>query len=441
MKKITTMFLAFIVAGIAYAQMITPIENGLLTTDLDGGSNTINNVGSVNFTGSVLLNGVITSNLVSHVADSVIHVTAGDKSLWNGYGSSIVSLQSGTNNWNTAYSWGNLGPRVSALEGFTNTVAIHTAQIAANSATGSTHTAQIAALNVATGNLYQAIAEIPAGGISGEDVPLYEMDIRALKNYHYGDPDIEITPESEFSFDASTGTITGYSGTNANVIIPYEIGRVSVVAIGYNAFGPEDPVYPTVGVVTSVTSPKTVRDVGASAFLFCKLLKTVNLPAVLNISSKAFNDCTLLEQVYLGSVTNVGYDLFAKCDSLTRVCFSGNIPVSDRPYNNAPPNVTNYVLSTTATGWGNFFGGRPVVFPDVTAKDLTVKGTASGKDGTATNHFATLGQVNTALDLKPDYAATTNIFNSFFVITNESAFATFAVTNPATIYFTYPDPE
>ena len=40
------------------------------------------------------------------------------------------------------------------------------------------------------------------------------------KQYHYGDPDIEITPTNAFTFNPATGTITEYSGSYTDIVIP-----------------------------------------------------------------------------------------------------------------------------------------------------------------------------------------------------------------------------
>lgn len=44
------------------------------------------------------------------------------------------------------------------------------------------------------------------------------------------------SPESDFTFDASNGTITVYKGTQTNIVIPESIGGVPVTSIGYKLF-------------------------------------------------------------------------------------------------------------------------------------------------------------------------------------------------------------
>jgi len=116
---------------------------------------------------------------------------------------------------------------------------------------------------------------------------------------------------------------------------------------------------------------------------------------------------------------------------LTSVSFSYDAPtLGSDPYSGSP-NVINYVLSAIATGWGDTFGGRPVVFLDVTANDLTVYGTTklealtdngfvktSGGDGTLeidTDDYTTFVETTNIVDnavadytLSTDFIASTN---------------------------------
>ena len=71
-----------------------------------------------------------------------------------------------------------------------------------------------------------------------------------------------------FFFDLTTGTITGYNGTDTVVVIPSKINGVTVTTIGTDAF---------LGLnITSVTIPDSVTEIGSNAFADCTNLTSVN---------------------------------------------------------------------------------------------------------------------------------------------------------------------
>lgn len=73
---------------------------------------------------------------------------------------------------------------------------------------------------------------------------------------------------NKFYFDDTTGTITGYDGTDTVVVIPAKINGTPVETIGRAAFYGSS--------VTSVTIPASVTEIGANAFAGCTNLTSVN---------------------------------------------------------------------------------------------------------------------------------------------------------------------
>ena len=71
-----------------------------------------------------------------------------------------------------------------------------------------------------------------------------------------------------FFFDLTTGTITGYNGTDTVVVIPSKINGIPVETIGNAAF--QDNT-----TITSVTIPANVTEIGANAFAGCTNLTSV----------------------------------------------------------------------------------------------------------------------------------------------------------------------
>ena len=128
---------------------------------------------------------------------------------------------------------------------------------------------------------------------------------------YFGLDDISVIPggaQSGFSYETNadnTITITGYTVLDGAVSIPSEINNLSVTSIGDYAFANT--------VLTSVTIP--------------------------------------------GSVTNIGNDAFSGCTNLTSVLFEGNAPTVGLDVFDGDNAVVYYLPGTT--GWSLPFAGLP----------------------------------------------------------------------------------
>ncbi len=122
-----------------------------------------------------------------------------------------------------------------------------------------------------------------------------------------GDPD---RAKRGFSYTLNqdgTATITGYNGSESELILPMMIDGQLVTAIGQSAFAANQ-------TLASVTVPGTIRIIPAGAFAGCLSLHTFNpLRGVQRIESLAFTGCLSLKDVYLPeSVTDIADDAFPK---------------------------------------------------------------------------------------------------------------------------------
>ena len=99
-----------------------------------------------------------------------------------------------------------------------------------------------------------------------------------------------------FTFNSSTGTITGYSGSEKVVNIPSNIGGIYVKAIGENAFKNNTDI-------ETVIIPEGVSSIEDFAFYKCTGLKYVSIPE---------------------SVTSVSEDSFYRCGALNVTCKKGS---------------------------------------------------------------------------------------------------------------------
>ena len=115
-------------------------------------------------------------------------------------------------------------------------------------------------------------------------------------------------PESDFKFDASTGTITGYTGSASRLEIPASIGGVQVKHIGKNAFQQKYSLM-------YVTIPEGVETIAKNAFQGNTLLSYVSLPSTLHtLEDGAFSSCNLVEVGWSEGLENVGSWAFYNSD-------------------------------------------------------------------------------------------------------------------------------
>lgn len=114
--------------------------------------------------------------------------------------------------------------------------------------------------------------------------------------------------------EEETITITGYTGTDSNVVIPEEIDGKKVVKLGSIAFFGNQ-------YLTAVTIPSTVTAIGPAAFANCKKLTTVSLPSELKmIDYDAFAYCHSLKTVdFPEGMELIGNSAFWNCDSLDAI--------------------------------------------------------------------------------------------------------------------------
>lgn len=110
---------------------------------------------------------------------------------------------------------------------------------------------------------------------------------------------------SDFNFDVSTGTLTGYVGAGGAVVIPSSISGMPVVAIGNEAFKNQFSI-------TSVTIPSSVKSIGHASFYGCSSMTEITIPeGVTTIGNNVFTSCSALQSVvFPESLTTLGVGTF-----------------------------------------------------------------------------------------------------------------------------------
>lgn len=116
------------------------------------------------------------------------------------------------------------------------------------------------------------------------------------------------------------GVVTGYTGTERNVIVPPMWDGITVTAVGANAFSGNK-------LVRAVRLPETVASVGDSAFYGCYALSDVNLTSACGaIGAFAFAGCEKLTGVGdLSGLDEISEHAFTGCRRLASVNFSDGL--------------------------------------------------------------------------------------------------------------------
>ena len=111
-----------------------------------------------------------------------------------------------------------------------------------------------------------------------------------------------------------------YSG---DIVIPekivYEETEYTVTGIGEKAFFQKD--------ITSVTFPKSITSIGASAFMYCQVLNSIEIPEhVTIIPTDAFASCESLKHVKLPEgITSIGNSAFNSCYGLDSIIIPNTV--------------------------------------------------------------------------------------------------------------------
>lgn len=119
--------------------------------------------------------------------------------------------------------------------------------------------------------------------------------------------------------EGSYVTITGYSGSDTELVFPSTLNGYKVKAIGSSTQHGVQGV--NIKKITSITVPAGVTSIGSYAFQNCSLLSKINLPVSLkSIGNYAFKGCTSLGTFSATSLTNlsgIGTGAFQRCTNLT----------------------------------------------------------------------------------------------------------------------------
>ena len=186
-----------------------------------------------------------------------------------------------------------------------------------------------------------------------------------------------VNPATEFTFTTnadSTLTITGFIGSDTDVLIPATINGYPVTSIGDNAFYNQTSLTSVImadsvtnigafsfygcSSLTNVTIGNGVNSIGQNAFNGCALLASVTIPDnVTSLGISAFYNGSGLMNVTLGNgLSSIGFWTFYNCSSLTNVTFGNRVANIDNEAFNSCSSLTSVTLpnSVTNIGYGAF---------------------------------------------------------------------------------------
>ncbi len=124
----------------------------------------------------------------------------------------------------------------------------------------------------------------------------------------------------QYSSSDNEVTITGYTGSAAEIAIPHTIGSNPVTAIGTRAF--KDCTN-----LTSITIPNSVTSIGEFTFYGCSSLTSITIPnGVTSIDNGTFQGCTGLTSITIPNcVTSIGVSAFQDCTKLTSITIPDSV--------------------------------------------------------------------------------------------------------------------
>lgn len=158
-----------------------------------------------------------------------------------------------------------------------------------------------------------------------------------------------------YSLSGGEATITGYTGTDMNVVIPESINDGG---INYRVTAIDISVFYGL-LITSVVIPTGVQVIPLNEFAMCTSLNSVvfSQPSSLTgIDLAAFNGCTSLTELNIpDGITSVGNKAFLDCSGLSRVYFWGDMPAfGTQVFDGAAPDLIIYYHVSQAPSWSGF---------------------------------------------------------------------------------------
>lgn len=190
------------------------------------------------------------------------------------------------------------------------------------------------------------------------------------------------TPAEYFDFNPATGLISAYTGTDVDVVVPREIGGVTVVGFeGYNAFAScqdftntETPTNQTEWVhLRTLVLPETIREIPDSLLMYCQQLENFICYAPVESTGKStFVLCRSLKNVaFMNGVRVIDSYAFDSTDSLESLYFGAHVQkIAANAFNFS--GLTSFVVDAEVIETGAFTDCKNLTSLHFTKKVKTI---------------------------------------------------------------------
>ena len=179
--------------------------------------------------------------------------------------------------------------------------------------------------------------------ITGLPVGSYQENNFIMSSTVYADEMQYSVGNSTYSYvieDDGTVTLTRYSGTDTDIVIPKSIDGKMVTSIGFLAFS-------GCSGLTSITIPEGVTSIAVGAFEGCSGLTSISIPeGVTSIGFLAFSECSGLTTIKVDS-NNKKYDSRNNCNAII-----------DKETNTLIAGCKNTIIPEGVTSIGNYAFSR-----------------------------------------------------------------------------------
>ncbi len=167
----------------------------------------------------------------------------------------------------------------------------------------------------------------------------------------------------KYKIENNKAIVTGYEGTDTDVVIPYTYQDYPVISIGSDAF--EDCTS-----LTSVVLPNSVTSIGEDAFYNCRSLTSVNYLGTIDewvqieFSDYASNPLGYAKNLYINgelvtvanitTATKINNSAFVGCTSLTSVIIPNSVTSIGDYVFGACTSLTSVVIPNSVTSIGDY---------------------------------------------------------------------------------------
>ncbi|MGN0153848.1 MAG: leucine-rich repeat protein [Lachnospiraceae bacterium] len=178
-------------------------------------------------------------------------------------------------------------------------------------------------------------------------------------------------------------TITGYTGTDTELVIPEEVGGYKVTAIDAGSFSecssltsveiPEgvktilgrydcEGAFYNCSNLKTVKLPTTLKSIGDNAFYGCSSLEDITIPkGVTEIEGSTFKDCSSLKSIVIPEgLTDIWSHAFENCSSLTSIVIPEGVTSIGYDAFKGCSNLTNVTIPSSVTSkYSDAFADTP----------------------------------------------------------------------------------